>query len=159
MSTCPTCGASLAEAATAAPSNAQRSITLTIPEWQFPLMRATFDEMNVKLGMHGLGELANQLSPYRERFNEDRNHLRFFDDRMVAMAFTGITWGYKTVVRIGKERSPVGVLPEKRVDVFVDFIDDAGKTKSLKMADNATTTAAQWFKAYFEDAAARITPL
>jgi hypothetical protein len=151
---CPTCGAN----PVARPSNSERTVTLTIPERQFALMRATFHEMSTRLGMLGFGELANELIPYGAPFSADRDHLRFFDDRLVALAFLGVSRGLASSVRIGAERPPVGVLPEPRVSVFVDFTRD-GVVQTLCVADNAIPSAAAWFKAYFEDAAGRMPPL
>lgn len=160
MTKCPSCG-TIVDPAAASPaaSNSQKMITLQIPESDAPLMRVVFREMNMKLGMHGLGELANQLRPYQDKFMEDFDHLRYFDDRNLAMAFRGIAFGYKIKVRIGKDKPPVGVILDPRVSVDVDFISEGEKTKTLNVAENATRPAAEWFKAYFEDAAIRMAPL
>lgn len=154
MSPCPTCGAT----PVATPANSERTITLTIPEREFALMRTTFIEMSTRMGMLGLGELANALTPYVKRFNVDMDHMRFFDDRLVALAFVGVSKGLAVTVRVGDERPAVGVLPDPRVSVFIDFTRD-GVAKTLCVADNATAPAAAWFKSYFEDAAGRMAPL
>jgi len=160
MTKCPSCGTDIdPSAANSAASNSQKMITLQIPEADAALMRVVFQEMNIKLGMHGLGELANQLRPYHDKFMENAEHLRFFDDRNLAMAFRGVEYGYKIEVRIGEDRPAVGVIPDPRVTVDVDFIREGEKTKTLNVADNATRNAAEWFKAYFEDAAIRLAPL
>jgi hypothetical protein len=158
MHTCPTCGAHHPDGG-ASGGNSQRHTTIVVPEWQFALMRTAFDGMAMQLGMHGLGELANQLGPYRDLFNADREHLRFFEGKAVAMAFTGLAWGHTGKVRIGPAKPPAGVLPGTRHDVYIDFVQSDGQTKSLRVADNATHDAAVWFDAYFTDAAGRITPI
>lgn len=157
MSKCPHCDKDIESIA--APTNSSRKIILEIDESEFPMFRATFREMNVKFGMQGFGELANQLNPYADKFNEDFETMRFFDDRSVAMAFRGVTWGYKAKVIIGDDRPAAGIFTDPRVHVDIEFTDQAGKKQKLNVADNATRPAAERFKTYFEDAAERVAPM
>ncbi|HDZ53495.1 hypothetical protein LCGC14_0044490 [marine sediment metagenome] len=99
MTKCPTCGAA-SPAANQTPQNSEAEIVLRIPERHFPLMRKTFREMEMKLGMYGLGELANTLKPYGAFFNKDFDKLRYFDDGALGMVMHGVTAGYPAAVRI-----------------------------------------------------------
>jgi len=159
MSKCPTCGAVSSEE-NQAPQNSEAEIVLRIPERHFPLMRKTFREMEVKLGMHGLGELANTLKPYGAFFDKDFDKLRYFNDGTLGMVMHGITAGYPAAVRIAEGNDKLFASPErgKRVAVHVDFTFPDGQVKSMAVAESATPEAAAWFTDYINDLCDRLSP-
>lgn len=134
-------------------SNAEREIVLRIPERHFWLMRKTFHEMEMKLGMQGLGELANTLKPYGKDFDQEFDVFRYFDDGAMAMASIGVTWGYRGVVLIG------GMDVRGRCPVHIDFTgSEGGKPRRMLMSDCATPEAADRFRDWFEDLQDRLSP-
>ncbi|MEP3670364.1 MAG: hypothetical protein ABJN42_26950 [Roseibium sp.] len=159
MTKCPHCQADISADAPA--SNREREITLKIPERHFALFRKTFREMNVKLGMMGQGALANALNPYAEKFDEDWDQLRYFDDGALAMAHIIVTNGHPGAVRLGEPRlhTVAGGVQEERLKVFVDFTLPDGEISELRVAENATVEAADWFKTQFAETIERLTPL
>ena len=152
MTKCSSCGH---ETLAVVAGNAEREIVMRIPERHFALFRKTFREMEVKLGMHGLGELANQLKPYGEVFSERWDYMRYFDDGAIAMCMTGVTRGYEASVRVKKANRLV-FTGEGRVTVHVEFLLPDGKTKSIEVAEVATPEASLWFAGYFDDVAQRL---
>lgn len=159
MTKCPTCSAA-SPAASQTPQNSEAEIVLRIPERHFPLMRKTFREMEMKLGMYGLGELANTLKPYGAFFDKDFDKLRYFDDGALGMVMHGITAGYPAAVRITEGSDKRFTSPERgeRVAVHVDFTFPDGKVKPMAVAESATPEAAAWFTDYIEDLSARLSP-
>lgn len=134
-------------------SNAEREIVLRIPERHFWLMHKTFHEMEMKLGMQGLGELANTLKPYGKEFDQQFEVFRYFDDGAMAMASLGVTWGYRGEVLIGPLDG------RGRCPVHIAFTGaKGGEPRRLRMSDCATPEAADRFKAWFEDLQDRLSP-
>jgi hypothetical protein len=152
--TCPACGAGL-EVSTR--GNREREIVLRVPERDWPLFRKTFREMEMKLGMHGHGELANGLKPYGKLFEQDFEVFRYFDDGALGTAMTGVTDGYPAAVRM-EPAARWGFSGEPRVAVHIDFTFPDGAVKGLRVAEAATEAAAERFKDWFDDAAARLGP-
>jgi hypothetical protein len=152
---CPTCGRESHEAPA---SNREREIVLRVPERDWPLFRKTFREMEVKLGMHGYGELANGLRPYGSLFREDSEIFRYFDDGALATAMTGVTRGYPASVRI-ERGARQGHSGELRISVHVDFTFPDGAVKALRVAEAATEAAAERFRDWFDEAAERLRPM
>ncbi|WP_411840042.1 hypothetical protein [Paracoccus sp. ME4] len=149
--TCEHCGRATGDPRSA--SNVEREIVLRIPERHFWLMRKTFHEMELKLGMHGLGELANTLKPYGKNFDQEFDVFRYFDDGAMAMASIGVTWGYRGVVLIGTMDA------RGRCPVHIDFTGEPGsRPRRMRMSDCATPEAADRFKAWFEDLQDRLAP-
>lgn len=151
MSICPKCGYSPPDPDGRGSANTEREILIRVPERDFPLMRKTFREMETKLGMYGYGELANKLKPYGDRFAENWEQWRYFDDGAMAMVMFGIVNGFRARVKI----SP-GC--QDRVIVKVAFKMRDGNTSEIKLADNATEEAASWFQDYFGDISDRLAP-
>ena len=156
MTTCPECGQSINT--DKKNNNHDRSVTITIPEWQVPLFRKVFGDMSTKMGMVGLGELANQMQPYRKQFQEEWERFRYFDDAALATAMTGVHNGYPAKVRLGKLMPARGISDEPRQSVFIDFTLDSGKIKSITVADSAIESAALWFVDHFTDFTERHKP-
>lgn len=159
MSKCPTCGA-VSSVENQVPQNSEAEIILRIPERHFPLMRKTFHDMEVKLGMHGLGELANTLKPYGAFFNEDFDKLRYFSDAALGMIMHGITAGYPASVRITPGNDKLFAAPDRgeRVKVHVDFTFADGQVKPMTVSEHATPEAAAWFTDYIADLCNRLSP-
>jgi hypothetical protein len=162
MPVCKACGATQEFEGTeaAAPSNIEAEVVLRIPERHFPLMRKTFHDMEAKLGMHGLGELANTLKPYGAFFNKDFDKLRYFNDAALGMVMHGITSGYPASVRItpGNDKLFAASDRGERVKVHVDFTFPDGRVKPMAVADHATPEAAAWFTDYIADLSDRLAP-
>lgn len=152
MRQCLTCAAKTGGQAI---SNAGRTISLDVPEEHFGLFRKLFFEMSTRLGMYGFGDLANAISPYRELFMEDFDKLRFFDDAALSMVMIGISKGHQATVRRGPERPAMGFINEPRLSVHVDFEFGDHDIRSIRVAENATVSAADWFVSYFLDAVQR----
>lgn len=152
MSTCPHCGESL-EAA----GNAEREVVLRVPERHLPLFRKLFREMSTRLGMMGQGELANQLTPYREAFSTDFSRMRYIDDGALAMVTTGLTMGYPVEVRISED-SRTDSQGRERHKIHAVFTMAGGREGKLMLSESAPRDAAEWLKAHIMDLAERLAP-
>lgn len=161
MTACPTCGhAPISE--TTAGSNQEAEVLLRIPERHFALFRKLFQEMEMKLGMYGYGELANALKPYGAAFRQEFETFRYFDDGALAMAMTGITQGYPAALRTAPAKGIWGeARPDQtaRQEVHVDFTFPDGSLRGLTVSEGVPPEPLEKFQAWFTDAAARLAPL
>ena len=154
MSKCPECGRA---GPPSTPANAEAEVILRIPERHFALFRKLFRDMETKLGMHGLGELANEVRPYGAPFRNDMDRWRYFDDAAVALCMIGIARGFPASVRIGPA---VGLSrgDGRRHEVSVDFRFPDGGIRPLRVAEGAPHAEAEWFRDHITDLQARLCP-
>lgn len=160
MTVCPTCGRAPTPEPTSG-SNQEAEILLRIPERHFALFRKLFQEMEMKLGMYGYGELANALKPYGAAFRQEFEIFRYFDDGALAMAMTGITQGYPATLRTAPAKGIWGGRSDQpaRQEVHVDFTFPDGSLRGLRVSEGAPPEPLERFRAWFADAEARLAPL
>lgn len=161
MTTCPTCGHDRVPEPSSV-LNQESEVLLRVPERHYPLFRKLFQEMEMKLGMYGYGELANALKPYGTAFRQEFEIFRYFDDGALAMAMTGITQGYPAVLRTQPAN---GIWGQDRLDrparheVHVDFTFPDGSLRGLRISEGVPQEPLERFKDWFTDVAARLAPL
>jgi hypothetical protein len=146
--TCPHCGEELKGDETRA-SNGRRTITLEIPEEEWPLMRLTFQQMNTRFGMMGNGTMANMLNPWLKKFYDDFEMMRYFDDAKMVMVYRILNNGWPCEVliedtdRINAHDKPVSVVT-LRIELEEGHSD-------MVLSNCAPRDVARDFKAYLED--------
>ena len=155
MTKCPECDQATENTA----SNARREVSLKIPEHHWMVFKYMFRRMNLKFGMEGLGEFANLLPAYEDQIPLEKDHLRYFDDVMIAYLFLALDRGYTVTTRTEPGGKPDynGVV---RIKVHADLTPPGGgEARSIQISDCAYEESAKSVCAYIEDAAARFAPL
>lgn len=126
MTTCPHCGCAQNDNS----SNSEGMISIEVPEHHYPLFRKMMFEMNTRFGMHGFGELANELKSYHDLFMGDFEIMRYCNDASLAMVMIGI-----------KRQIPASVCIDpypdaKQFKLAVRFHMGGEKVKSLTVVEN-----------------------
>ncbi|MFX4299922.1 hypothetical protein [Pseudosulfitobacter pseudonitzschiae] len=154
---CPHCGEDICSTSESIVPNAQRTITLEIPESEWPLWRLTLSQMNTKFGMRGQGSLANMLTPWLKRFHDDFEMMRYFDDARLAMAYKIVENGWPCTVMIAPtERKNAFGLDLSIVNLRFELEEGVS---DLEVSSCAPHEIADEFKAYFEDYIDRMAPM
>lgn len=155
MSTCPTCGRPTDPAERG--NAGERTITLEVPEHEWPLWRLTLSQMNTKFGVIGQGSLANMLNPWLTRFHDDFEMMRYFDDARMVLAYQVIGNGWPCEVEITRtERT--NAYDQELSRVVLKFELEEGP-HDFQVSDCAPHAIADRFKDYLEDYIARTRPI